>query len=86
MSEPIVGHRLHAVTVPDDKNEPRVVYLVPVDKHGRKAGPTRIGTLSKTRADALELGAVLKAPPTNLGDYTPPPKRGRDAGDPEDPA
>lgn len=68
------GYRVAARTVPDDKSEPVVVYLVPVDARGRKTGPQLVGTMSRARAGELELGQVLKAKPT-LGAFTPPPKR-----------
>lgn len=68
------GFRLAQMTVPDKAGEPRVAYLVPVDDLGRKTGPTVIGELSKTAADKLELGQVLKVRPT-LAAFTPLPKR-----------
>jgi hypothetical protein len=69
-----MSYRVAAVTVPDEPGDPRVLYLVPVDARGRKAGAVVVGTAPKSRADALVLGTRLKELPA-LGAYVPPVKR-----------
>lgn len=67
------GYRVAQVTTPDDKAQPRVLYLEPVDEAGFKCAALVIGTQAQS-VKAPDQGAVLAKLP-RLGKYVAPKRR-----------